>query len=222
MTVNDIYQLIKFIIKKNQNGDISPAEFNRIINVAQDSFTSFLIGEYQSYQYGRPQSRVSYGQNQDVRQKLTPIIYGTRLSVDAFGFAPYPADYLHTDAMWSIYGRQRIRYTPQNALDAHVNSVIDPVADNPVYIIEKGGFRYFPNSIGQADLNYVQKPPTIVWASVYGANQRPVYDPSNSVDPVWDSIDVMEIVARALRMVGVNLQAADVSAYANEIKNAGQ
>jgi hypothetical protein len=222
MTVNDVFQLIKFIIKKNQNGDVSPAEFNRIINVAQDSFVNFLIGEYQQYQYGRSQSRVSYGQNQDVRQKLTPIIYGTTLNVGSDGFVAYPSDYLHTDAMWSIYNYQRIRYAQQNNLDAFLNSTIDPVASNPVYIIERDGFRFFPNSIGQAKLNYVHTPPTIVWASVYGANQRPVYDPTNSVDPVWDSIDVMEIVARALRMVGVNLQSQDVSVYANELKDKGQ
>jgi hypothetical protein len=129
---------------------------------------------------------------------------------------------VQTDAMWDIYGYStRIRYFQQDALFSVLNSTIDPVASNPVYIIEKNGFRFFPNNIGAAKLNYVHKPRAIVWASVYGS-VRPTYDPTESVDPVWTDVDMLEIIARALRMAGVNLKDGEVSQYANEIKTQGQ
>jgi hypothetical protein len=223
MTVDEAYRLISFIVNKsNAQGYVSPDEFNLIINKAQESFLDYLLGEFQQYQYGRAQARVQFGQNSIIRQRLSPVIYGRNLSVDSTGFSPYPEDYVQTDAMWDIYGYStRIRYFQQDALFSALNSTIDPVASNPVYIIEKNGFRFFPNNIGAAKLNYVHKPRAIVWASVYGS-VRPTYDPTESVDPVWTDVDMLEIIARALRMAGVNLKDGEVSQYANEIKTQGQ
>lgn len=222
MSIDDVYALMRYAINKNQNGGyLSPSEFNNIINVAQNSFMSYLIGEFQQYQQGRPQSRISWGNNQVVRQILSPAIYGVNLTIQNDGYCAYPADYIITDAMWSIYGYQRIREVPQQNLFEVVNSAIDPIATNPCYVIEKNGFRFFPNNLGQAKLNYVQEPRQMKWGydTIYG---RPVYNPSTSVDPVWADVDLVELIVRALRIVGVNLQATDVSLYADEIKKNGQ
>lgn len=222
MTVDFAYKLIQYICNKNQSGSPSPDEFNRIINMASLSHVNYLCGQFQQYLPQRAQPRVSYSENRTVRQRLTPFIYGRVLSVDNTGLSPYPFDYLQMDAMWGIYGYTRIRYTQQNQIDSFANSEIDPVADNPIYWIEDQGFRFLPSDLGSAKLSYVRQPNTIVWASIYGANQRPIYDTGNSIDPEWDDLEMLEVIARALRMVGVNLQAADISQYANEVKQGGQ
>ena len=222
MTVDFCYKIMNYVMNKNQQGNLPPDKFNAIINQGQYSFIDYLLGEFQQYQYGRAQARVEFGQNRTVRQRLTPVIYGYNLTVDSTGFAPYPGDYQTVDAMWSFYGYNRIRYAQQNSLDSYVNSVIDPVATNPVYLIEMDGFRFFPNDIAQAKLNYVKVPDKIIWAYTLDANGRPVYDPVNSVDPVWYDTDCLEIIARALKMVGVNLQSAAILQYANDVKMNGQ
>lgn len=222
MDVNDIYELMQYIIAKNMQGYLSPDEFNLTINQAQQSYQSYLLGNFQTYIPGRPVAKVELGQNSVVRQRLAPSIYNYNLTVDGTGFSPYPGDYLQADAMWSIYGNNRIRYVQQDSLYSFYNSVIDPVATNPIYLIEDVGFRFYPVTTATAKLSYVRNAPNMVWGYTLDGNGNPVYDVALSTQPIWDDASMLEIIARALRMVGVNLQSAVVSQYAEEIKNNGQ
>lgn len=222
MDVNETYELMQYIIAKNQQGYLSPDEFILTINQAQRSYQSYLLGSLQTYIPGRPVAKVELGQNSVVRQRLSPSIYNYNLSVDGTGFSPYPGDYLQADAMWSIYGNNRIRYVQQDALYSFYNSVIDPVTTNPIYLIEDVGFRFYPVTTATAKLSYVRNAPDMVWGYTDDANGNPVYNPLSSTQPIWDDASMLEIIARALRMVGVNLQSAVVSQYAEEIKNQGQ
>jgi hypothetical protein len=222
-TVDDVYQIVTYAVGKNlQQGYVSPADFNLIINQAQKSYVSYLLGSFQQYQPGRPVARIEFGQNSVIRQRLSPIIYQTNLGIDSFGYSPYPADYLQSDAMWSLYGYERIREVQQNFLYSTYNSVIDPIADWPLYTIEDTGFRFFPITLGSAKLSYVAQPPDMEWGYTLNVNGIPVYSAGSSVQPVWDDATILEIIVRALRLVGVNLQYNDVSAYANQIQVQGQ
>ena len=221
--IDDVYQIVQYACGKNlQQGYISPADFNLTINQAQKSYASYLLGNFQQYQPGRPQARVEFGQNTVIRQRLTPIIYGYNLTIDATGFSPYPGDYLQQDAMWSFYGYNRIREVQQQYFYSIYNSVIDPVTSWPVYMLEYDGFRFFPNNTNQAKLSYVRNPPDMIWGYTLNVNGIPVYNPASSTQPVWDDASILEIIVRALRIIGVNLQYNDVNAYANEIKQVGQ
>lgn len=222
-TVDDVYQIVQYACGKNlQQGYISPADFNLTINQAQKSYASYLLGNFQQYQPGRPEARVEFGQNTVVRQRLTPIIYGYNLNIDSTGFSPYPGDFLQQDAMWSYYGYNRIREVQQQYFYSIYNSVIDRIPSWPVYMIEYDGFRFFPNNTGQAKLSYVRNPPDMIWGYTLNVNGIPVYNPASSTQPVWDDASILEIIVRALRIIGVNLQYNDVNAYANEIKQIGQ
>ncbi len=223
MTVDEVYSLIKFICKKNQQGYIKPADFNTAINSAQRQYQSWLLGSFSQYTPGHPVARVELGNNRTVRQRLTPVIYGYVLSVSsATGKSPYPGDFLQVDSMYSIYGVKRIRYAEQNQLDAYYNSAISPISNNPIYLIEDTGFQFYPSSIYQAKLSYVRDAPTIVWAYIEDGNGRPIFNSATSVNPVWDDAACMDIIGRCLRMIGVNLQDISVSQYAEELKNSGQ
>lgn len=222
-TIDDVYQLSTYAVGKNlQQGYLSPADFNLVINQAQKSYVTYLLGDFQQYQPGRPTARVEFGQNSVLRQRLSPIIYQTNLVVNGTGYAPYPADYLQTDAMWTSTGYNRVREVQQNFLYSTYNSVIDPVAGWPIYIIEDTGFRFFPITIGAAKLSYIAQAPDMEWGYTLNPNGIPVYSAGASIQPVWDDSTILEIIVRALRLVGVNLQYNDVSAYANQIQAQGQ
>lgn len=222
MNVNTIYELCQFIINKEQSGYLAPDDFNRIMNQAQLSYMSWLLGTFQNYIPGRPVARVELGQNAVVRDRLAPSIYNFNLSVDATGFSPYPGDFLQADAMWSIYGYDRVRWSDQARWYAFYNSRIDPVANFPIYRLDDTGFVFAPENLGAAKLSYVRNPPNISWAYTLDGNGLPVYDSVNSVDPIWDDLSIWDIVSRALDMVGVNLQAPQVAQYAAQIKNVSQ
>lgn len=221
--VDYCYKIMLFATSKNlQQGYLSPSDFNLTFNQGQKSYSAYLLGSFQTYTPGRPISKVELGQNSVVRQRLTPTIYGFNLNIDGTGFAPYPGDYLQTDAMWSIYGYQRIRFIQQNYLQSVYNSTVDPVSTNPIYLIEDVGFRFYPQSLGASRLNYARTPPDAIWGYDEDINGIPVYNALKSTQPIWDSASLLEIIVRALAIIGVNLQLSVVSQYADVIKTQGQ
>jgi len=221
MNVNDMYRICQFAVNKAQNGYLTPSEFNLIINQAQVSYQDYLLGEFQQYQYGRPQARINYSQNENIRQRLSPLITQATLTIDGTsGGAPYPADYVQADAITTTT-LKRVRYVQQDALYSYYNSEIDPIETNPIYLLEPTGFQFYPITLGIAILTYVKDAPQIVWAYNL-VNGRPVYDSGASVQPVWDNVDLLEIIARALKLIGLNLQDGQVQQYANQVTQQGQ
>ena len=230
--INDVYKIVLYITGKNlQQGYVSPEDFNNTINIAQYPYVAYLLGIFQQYQPGRPVARVEFGQNSVVRQRLAPIIYESFLTVNGAGYSPYPSaaalvpsngDYLQTDAMWSAYGYERIREVQQHYFYSIYNSKIDPVASWPVYMIKNDGFQFAPFNIGQARISYVIEPPDMIWGYTLDVNGVPIYNAANSVQPVWDVASILEIIVRALRIIGVNLDYNQVNNYANQIEFQGQ
>jgi hypothetical protein len=116
---------------------------------------------------------------------------------------------------------QRVRYTQQESLYSYYNSTIDPVATNPIYMITSTGFQFYPITIGTVTLNYIKEAPSIVWAYTT-VSGRPVYSSGTSVQPVWADVDLLEIITRALKLIGLNLQDGQLQQYANQVTQQGQ
>jgi hypothetical protein len=220
MNVNDMYRICQFAVNKAQNGYLTPSEFNLTINQAQVSYQDYLLGEFQQYQYGRPQARINYSQNENIRQRLSPLITSATLSINGSGESAYPADYVQADTMITT-AFNRVRFVQQDTLYSYYNSQIDPIATNPIYLLEPTGFQFYPVTLGSAILTYVKDAPEIVWAYTT-VNGRPVYSSGTSVQPVWDNVDLLEIIARALKLIGLNLQDGQVQQYANQVTQTGQ
>jgi len=222
MDVNEVFVLIKYIINKNQNGLFDRSDFFAVINQAQRQYQSWLLGSFQTYTPGRPIAKVELGQNSVVRQRLSPVIYRATLTIDGSGNATYPANYIQTDSMYMVTGNKRIRNVQQNALDSNINSVIDPVATNPIYLIEDTRFQFYPVTLVNSKLTYVGDAPDIVWGFTLDGNGREIYDAGTSVQPVWDDIAILDIIDRALKMPAINLQNVSAMQYASELKSLGQ
>lgn len=214
---------MKDIVLQNQNGYLRPSVFNEFINRGQYGYMDYLIGEFQRYLPGRPMAAVEFGQNQDVRQRLTPFIKPpVPLTIDSTGLAPYPDDFEAADAMnYGQYNR-RVKYIQQDRLDSHLNSRIDPVATNPVYLVNKDGLQFYPTNLGTAKFSYINTPPRIIWNFSTDINGRAIYTPVGSVDPQWYELDMMEVIARALEMMGVRVSSSNVQQYSQRIKQQGQ
>ena len=220
MNVNDMYRICQFAVNKAQNGYLTPSEFNLTINQAQVSYQDYLLGEFQQYQYGRPQARINYSQNENIRQRLSPLITSATLTINGSGEAVYPADYVQADTIITT-AFNRVRFVQQDALYSYYNSQIDPIATNPIYLLEPTGFQFYPVTLGSAILTYVKDAPEIVWGYT-NVSGRPVYSSGTSVQPVWDNVDLLEIIARALKLIGLNLQDGQVQQYANQVTQTGQ
>lgn len=219
-----VFRVMSLAVSKNkQQGYLSREDFYYYINTAQNQYLDYLLGEYQKQQVGRPIPVVAFGQNQKIRTSIAPLIYNVVLSPNTTtGIAAFPPDFELVDAMWSLYNIYNIRFTQQDSLNSFYRSSIDPIADNPVYLIQHEGFHFYPENIGSAKLSYVRTPPSIVWGYSVDGNGREVYNPATSQQPVWNDTDMLNIIVRALVLCGVNLQLGAVMQYANDIKNNGQ
>jgi len=223
MSVDFMYKLMFFITNKSQNGYLTPQQFNLSICQSQISYMNYLLGEFQQYSPGRPVARVELGMNEILAQRLAPFVDPIyTLTINGSGVSPYPPNYEQIVAMFTNTGLQRVRYAEKDKIYSLVNSVIDPVATNPIYSIQSDGFQFYPITLANAKISYVKTPPEIIWAYIEDDNGRPIYDTGNSVDPLWNDVDCLEIITRALSMVGVNLQSAAVIQYANQITKGGQ
>jgi len=223
MTIDEVYQIVLYATAKNlAQGYVSPDDFNLTINQAQRSYVAYLLGSFQQYTPGQPVARVEFGQNTVIRTRLAPIIYWTDLSLDFDGYCNYPEDYLQTDAMFTIYGYKRIRAVQQDSLYSYYNSAIDPIATNPIYILQDTGFQFFPEDLDEAKMSYVANPPQMIWGYTLDNNGIPVYDDTASTQPVWDDASILDIIVRALAIIGVNLQLNVVEQYSMVVKNQGQ
>lgn len=227
MDVNEVYRVMLYATAKNkQNGYLSPDDFNLAINQGQRMYLDYLLGEYQKYQPQRPIAVVEFGQNERIRESISPLIYNTILPITPItGIASQPSDYEYTDNMWGVYGNYNIRFVQQDRLDSFIHSSIDPVSTNPVYLIRHEGFQFFPDrpyGENQAKMSYVRKPPSIVWGEARDSNNRPVWNPATSQNPIWGESDIIQVIVRALSWVGVNLQLGVVIQYAQEVKTQGQ
>lgn len=224
MTVDECYRLMQYTLNKNQQGYLSPQQFNMVVNQAQFSYFNYLMGEFQRYQPGRPISNVEWGQNAHIRERLTPFVQPpTTLSVDpSTGNAPYPPDYEMWDAMYYGIYKKPVKFIQQDRLASHLNSYIRPIAQNPAFLSIYTGFTVYPNNIGTTQLSYIRTPRAINWNSTTDIYGRPIYTATGSADPEWRREDMLQIIVRALAIVGVNLQAPMVSQYAEQIKQGGQ
>ena len=224
LSVDDMYSIEKDVLNKNQNGYFSPARFNRLNNQAQFDYMDYLLGEFTKYQPGRPIPPVAWGMTARVRESLTPFILApTTLSVNATtGAVVLPDDYEMWDAAYWGDTMNRVKFIQQGRLYSHLNSSINPITTNPVFMSVKDELIVYPNSIGSIKLSYIRTPAQINWAYTLDSNGRPVYDAANSTDPEWQRFDCIQVMVRALRIMGVNLSAAQVSQYAEQIKNVSQ
>jgi len=236
MNINDMYQVCQYAINKAQNGYLTPSQFNLLANQAQISYMDYLLGEFQQYQPGRPQARISYSQNEDTRQRVSPFIKNVTFTPDAAGIYLYPIDYLQTDSIRTS-ANERVRFVQQDSLYSYLRSEIDPIATNPIYLINDTGYKIYPNttdnSVALTNLKYtyISNPPTVIWGYNLDANGRPVYNPipynpitqpTGSVQPLWYDVDKLEIISRILKLVGVSLQNSQVEQYANMVTTQGQ
>lgn len=223
LSVDDMYKIEQDILNKNQKGYFPPDQFNRLNTQVQYDYLNSLLGDIRKYMPGRPIPPAAWGMTARIRESLTPFIQPpTTLTIDPItGLADNPPDYEMWDAMyWGVY-KQRVKFIQQGRLDSHLNSTINPVSRNPIFLSVYRGFQIYPTTIGTTQLSYIRSPRAITWgysSDIYG---RPIYNPAISSDPEWQREDVMEIIARVMRIMGVNLQAAEVSQYAETIKNTG-
>lgn len=215
-SIDTLRQFTLFLIRKNQSAGITFSEFQNVFNAEQRTYMNDLLGPFQQQQ--RPKSvsqQTGLIQNETIIQKLSPFIKPYDLPiVSSKGYKP--GDFIYEMGMRiDAYRATRVNH---DQIYAAENDVIDPpdASAGTYYFTEYlNYFMFLPAGLTKTGkLDYVGEPTDAIWAYTINAYGRQIYDPVNSVQPLWDGISLVEIVKRSLRMLGVSFKDDDFEQFA--------
>ena len=140
-SVNDIFSLTKFLLRKNQSGSISASNLFYAWNSEQTSFFQDLAGRWQNRNNGKSGQNTGLIENETILTKLAPFTTPVSLDITS-GNSDKPADFFYRLAL-RINGVDCLKINHNQI--ANVNaSVIDPpsVTDNKFYFVEYEDYFY--------------------------------------------------------------------------------
>ncbi len=222
LTVDDIYKFALALIKKNQAGGLKNTDFQRHWNDAQATYQDDLLGRFQAKNTGKEGGNTGLIQNETILTKLNPFITPAALVIAA-GQSNKPADSIYTLAL--RINNTKVFKVDHDEVWAMLQDVIDPasVADDAYYYTEYGGyFKFYPNTVTSAEIDYVATPTDIVWGFTLDGDGRQVYDAGTSVQPQWDNNSCREITKRMLTNLGVGFKDADFANFGSKVQSMGE
>jgi len=221
MTVDEVYSILRFIVRKNQLGSLSPADFQYAINSAQRNYYDFLVGRIEQYQYGNARPRVGLSMTDNVVSRLMPFEQSSVVTVTG-GLATKPTGFNKLIGMYTpnIYRVYRIE---EDSFAERMQDSIDPVDEENAFFVEQNtNWRIYPTTIPSITVKYLTVPANIVWNYTLDGSGRPVYNPTGSVDPLWNNNDIDELVGRAAKIIGVSLKEPTLSQFGQGVINTGE
>lgn len=221
LSVNYCYQYVLDLIKKNQAGGLGNEDFENLWNGEQSSFQDDLMGRFQNRNNGKEGANIGIIQDETIMQKLSPFISPKILTITG-GVSNKPTDFVYrTSLMINGFNCYKINY---NQRDSVTNSFIDPpsVTNNTYYFLEyENYYEFLPNTVTEANLDYIKTPPNVKWGFTYDSVGRQIYNPGTSVQPQWDSNSCREICKRVLNSIGVSFKDADFENFGKEAITTG-
>lgn len=222
MTVDQCYSILRFIVRKNQLGSLSPSDFQYAFNTAQRNYYDLLVGRIEQYRYDKPTPRIGLSMTDNVVSRLMPFQKSTSSSLISGGFNK-PSDFNKLLAMYTA-GNYRVYRVEENTFAERIQDSIDPINEaNAFYVEESTSFRVYPSTyVGIITLKYLYSPIDVVWNYTTDGSGRPVYNSTGSVDPEWNNNDIDEILARAAKIVGVSLKEPALTQFGEQVIAKGE
>lgn len=206
--INTVYELSRYIIKKERGIFYKIQEFNQNLDAAMFD----AIDEWWS----------QYGVNQRIHDAIKPLRVYQPFTSDSSGFVSFPSDYIHLiGSPFTVYGSAVTKPTAVNEdeLPFALTSQLRPVTmDYPLLVDTSTGINFYPQETHTGAYFYLRrhKSPVLAYTQV---GRVITYDPTNSVQIELNEVYWNNIIAKSMRYVGINMSEADISQFA-ELYNA--
>lgn len=217
-SVDNIFSLYKFLMRKNQSGSISATDFFNSWNTEQNAYFSDLLGKWQSRSNGKSGQNTGLIMDETIMTQLAPFTIPGSVTISN-GQATKPSDFIYGLARrLSVSGSEHLVTKINHGQIWYVNNdVIDPpsVTDGTYYIIEyEDYYSILPSSAtGSLLLDYIAQPVDVVWAYTFDSDGRQIYNPGLSVQPQWTTNTIIDITKRALTNFGVSYKDKDFEQF---------
>ena len=235
VNINNVYQTVLVITNKDHRGYITPAEFNRLAEQAQNEiFASYFMREA-SYELNAFLTSDFSDPNTYLAEKISVFYKNDTLTKLNKEFT-YPAD-LYRVGVVSVGNSVADRASNEEIKYINLSPLTAPVKTQPVYTLTSSGVVVYPSTVtDDVSLDYLKQPVRPKWGYVLQGTV-PYYD-STVFDPATDSYDTAaksynfelhpseenNLVVSILNYAGVVIKQADVAGFAQgkEQQNAAQ
>jgi hypothetical protein len=215
MTIDKIHSRINFIRDQETGGYNTPAE----IDLALDMGSIWCFNDYASV----------YAVNQTAKEALSPFIYLLDFTTDSTGVYVINSnlnflkllsmDVVVNDPASPSYVQGHNRYFPvdipgEDEVANRINSQLNPPgATAPVCIVTgQGAYKLYPAQVHAGKLRFLRRPA----APVFGyteAGRVITYNSGTSTQLEWNDMFINKVIAKALNILGVNLDNDKLVAY---------
>jgi len=220
-TVDYCYSALRFIVRKNQLGSLSPSDFQYAFNTAQRNYYDFLVGRVEQYRYDSPKPRVGLSMTDNIVSRLMPFEKSATVSVSS-GLATKPSDFNKLLGLYTA-NNYRVYRLEENRFAERIQDSIDPIDEpNAFYVEQSTNWRVYPTTLTTLSLKYLAVPTDVVWNYTTDGSGRPVYNPTGSVDPLWYSNDIDEILGRAAKIIGVSFKEPTLTQFGESVMAKGE
>lgn len=220
INVDTVYRSVLSIMNREQRGNITPAQFNRISRTAQLDILEGTFFEYNNAMT-KKQGRRVYDEYGDIpkmlKEKIDYHSANTTLSLSS-GVANFPSAFYRTIGLTKDSRTIEVEEVSKSEF-TYINSspLTKPTEKFPVYFKAGDTVNVFPSTITSVDLDYIVKPSDPKWAYTTGGSGQYLYDSANSIDFELHPADEVSLVIKILMYAGVVINDPNlVQAASNE------
>ena len=203
--IDEVYRLLKYrATKAGYNGNISPDEFNLIWPRAEQRHFN---AKYKQYEL-----------SQEIGESLMPFKTDPlTITVDSQGKYTKPIDILHIDSMRVPYltiQSEVDRFSDDRLANKLSSSYDAPNKQFPIYVEYATYLQFYPIDLGNAILVYLKELVPSKWGYILNSKNRPVYNPTMSIQPKWNDNDIDEICYMVLSDLAINMRDQQLDQFA--------
>lgn len=204
-SINDLYNFYQYIVRKERGVFVTIPQFNANMDAGQmDAFFEYFK---------------AYGANQQIHDALRVFKVYQPFTSASDGYVTYPSDYFNLlGNPFTVTGSTVNTVTPVNEdeLSYALTSQLRPVSTSyPIMVDTATGFSLYPQSAQTGAYFYLRRPATPELAYTQ-AGRVITYDAASSTQLEWEEIYWNNILAKALKYAGVNMNEQGISDFANQ------
>jgi hypothetical protein len=216
MTLEEKLFFLNFYIDKKAGAWFTVPELTEALDRGQMAYYSDI--------------KAKYATSNLIKEILAPFrsTYNFTANNTISGYVVVPSNVNYLDLLdlqitYEISGVRTV-YVPvaivnEDERAARLNSQIDPVtATNPIgEIVAPGFFRIYPSGGYAGTVTFLRRPTKPVFAYTVISGRVIVFDEANSTDIEWRETEVVPVLLKALRTLGINLSDGEVSEFATAV-----
>ncbi len=219
-----VYKTVTTIINKENNGYVSPDEFNKIANLTQEKIFKGYFEDHNRDDNRDHSGLVSKGYGNlpfNQRQKIGQFSENSTMSTTSNQFYDLPTDlyWIEDDGITTDQGAV-VEEVERRELGYLSNSISKPTINYPVYGRYSNRIKVYPAAL-TTDLNidYIRKPLQPKWTYFPLPDGNASYNPAavDHQDFELHESEFSNIVLNILMYFGINLREAEVVQVASNI-----